>query len=147
TVPSRSPNRDWCSHAEEPGASENIARIASGCAATARPVQESDALPLSRTDAAFVNEKFVNVAVNVATPRSLAGSPTLAHCTEIRHVGGGHDGHAPRPGHPTAEPQAGTLMIEQVHTRLHVHLIRTERPFVHCAARVADHFGPHAIDG
>ena len=39
---------------------------------------ESDALSVSCTEATFVNEKFVNVAVKVATPSLRAASPILA---------------------------------------------------------------------
>ena len=105
SVPSRSPNRDWRSHALDPGAaSENNARAgrASGCAAIASPAHESDAQPLSCTDATFVNEKFVKVAVNVATPSARVASPTFAHAP--RSVTSAEDTTATRQGRATPPP-------------------------------------------
>ena len=121
---------------------------ASGCAAIANPAHESDArAAVVHATRLCVNEKFVKVAVNVATPSARVASPTFAHAPTIGHVGRGHDRHAPRPGYPAAEPHAAALVEEQVHARLHVDLVGAERAIVHRAAGVADHLGAHAVDG
>ena len=80
---SRSLNRDWRAHAPATGDSEKSGGRASDAklitAATEAGVmaQESDALPVSWTDAVLLNEKFVKVVVSVAMPNFVLASPSL----------------------------------------------------------------------
>ena len=150
SVPSRSPNRDCRSQARGPGASRRTARASRGrrtARGIAEPAHESDALPLSCTDATLVNEKFVNVAVNVATPSARVASPSLAHAP--RSVTSADDTTATRQGRATPPPNhmPARWWIEQVDARLDVDLVVAERAIVHRAAGVADHLGADAVDG
>src|SRR5947207_472908 len=77
--PSRSLNRDCRSQAPPDADSVNSARIATFAAVPILgDAHESDALPVSCTDATFENEKFVNVVDTVAEPNVDVAFPSLA---------------------------------------------------------------------
>jgi len=102
--------------------------------------QASDALPVSCTDATLVNEKFVNVAVSVATPNFEARLPNF----DVRRR---NDRHTPRPGYTTAKPDAAVIVEAYMYPRLHVDLVSAKRAVIDRPAGVADHLGADAIDG
>ena len=95
----------------------------------------------------MLNEKFVNVVVNVAMPNMLVASPTLVQSACVRHVGAGDDRDAPGASHAAAEPHPAVVVEEHVDARLDVDLVGAERAVVERAAGVAEHFGADAVDG
>jgi len=69
----------------------------------------------------------------------------LAPCAGVGDVGGGEDGNTPRQRNAAAKPKSPVLAEPKVNSSLDVDLIGAQRAIVNGAARVADHFGAHAV--
>src|SRR6185369_17775320 len=69
----------------------------------------------------------------------------LAPRAGVGDIRGGEDGDTPRKRNATAEPEASVLAEPKVNASLDVDLIGAQRAIIDGAARVADHFGAHAV--